>query len=179
MRKIVWKVILEWDYVAEERWLNEMAADGWALVSTRLFRYEFEKTEPGEYAIRMQKLENGIKHPKSKKYLEFIREMGIEVVGSLGGWVYLRKKTADGPFELFSDKESRIKHLTNIIYMFAALAGVNLAIGIVNVAMYAAMKVPFNLFGMVNLLVGASMCWYVKRLLNNRKRLKKEQQIYE
>ena len=53
-------------------------------------------------------LENHPDSPESRKYLEFLEEAGIERVGSYMRWVYLRKKAADGPFDLFSDYESRM-----------------------------------------------------------------------
>ena len=37
-----------WDFEKEERWLNEMAANGWTLVEVGYCRYTFEKTDDNE-----------------------------------------------------------------------------------------------------------------------------------
>lgn len=49
-----------------------------------------------------------------QEYLRFMEDAGIEQVASLGRWVYFRKQTDGGAFELFSDIDSRIKHLWRI-----------------------------------------------------------------
>ena len=38
-----------WEFEKEERWLNEMAQEGWALQNAGFCTYTFEKTEPGQY----------------------------------------------------------------------------------------------------------------------------------
>lgn len=47
MRKVVHKLFWIWDYDKEEKWLNEMAAKGFSLISVKLLTYEFENTLPG------------------------------------------------------------------------------------------------------------------------------------
>ncbi|MEG1434816.1 MAG: DUF2812 domain-containing protein [Gordonibacter sp.] len=49
-----------------------------------------------------------------QEYLRFMEDAGIEQVASLGRWIYFRKRTDGGAFELFSDIDSRIKHLWRI-----------------------------------------------------------------
>lgn len=53
-------------------------------------------------------------HPESKEYIEFREQTGIGHTGSLMKWVYLRKRTAEGEFEIYSDIDSRIKHYGRI-----------------------------------------------------------------
>ena len=53
-RKTIYKLWFVWDYDKEERWLNEMASNGWALVDVGFCRYTFERSEPGEYSIRLE-----------------------------------------------------------------------------------------------------------------------------
>jgi Protein of unknown function (DUF2812) len=107
------------DYEKEEAWLNQMAAQGWDFAKSWLFRYRFEKGQPGEYAYRMQLLPNWAWSAKGKEYLAFVAESGAEVVDTAASWAYFRKKTADGPFELFSDLDSTIKHQKRILWVFA------------------------------------------------------------
>ena len=143
------------NYDKEEQWLNEMAAQGWHLMDYVWGRYLFQKGKPGEYIYRIQLLENPIDHKGSAAYLEFLEEAGIETVASSLRWVYLRKKAAEGPFELFSDRESRIAHYQRIILMLLPLAIVNLlfglrifsddsAISVLNLAAAAAMAIPIT-----------------------------------
>lgn len=113
------------NYEKEEAWLNEMASKGWHCVDYVFGRYTFEKGEPGEYIYRLQLLEYYTNHAESVEYLEFLEDAGIEVIASHVRWVYLRKKAADGPFELFSDRKSRIAHYKRIISMLLPLALVN------------------------------------------------------
>jgi hypothetical protein len=52
--KTVHKWFWVWDFEKEERWLNEMALEGWALVAVGWCRYVFERCEPGAYMIRLE-----------------------------------------------------------------------------------------------------------------------------
>uniref|UniRef100_UPI004028F2D6 DUF2812 domain-containing protein n=1 Tax=Faecalibacterium sp. TaxID=1971605 RepID=UPI004028F2D6 len=47
-RKTIHKVYLAWDFKKEELWLNEMAAEGWALEHAAFCSYTFVRCEPGE-----------------------------------------------------------------------------------------------------------------------------------
>ena len=133
MRKVVKKVFMAWEYEKEEKWLNEMAAKGLALVDYTFCRYSFEPCEPGEYSFKIQLLEHNPNHPESEQYIRFMEETGAEQVASYLNWVYFRKKTADGPFDLYSDNDSRIKHLKRIIALILPISGANLCIGFANV----------------------------------------------
>ena len=122
MRKWFWV----WDFEKEEEWLNDMAMNGWALASVGLCTYTFEKCEPGEYAVRLEM------HEMDESYISFMRETGAEYVGRMVAWIYFRKKTEDGPFDLFSDIDSRIKHLNRISWVLGCVCGLNLLIGMSN-----------------------------------------------
>lgn len=50
----------------------------------------------------------------SDDYNKFPEETGIEYIGFYGNWAYFSKKIADGEFELFSDIDSKVKHLKRI-----------------------------------------------------------------
>ena len=43
-----------WDYEKEELWLNAMAQEGWTLQRVGFATYYFERTEPGEYVVRLE-----------------------------------------------------------------------------------------------------------------------------
>lgn len=185
MRKKVHKWFFAWDFEKEEKWLNEMAAKGWGMVSFHfwLCTYEFEKTEPQKYLYRLEFLEHAPCHPESESYLEFLEETGIEQVGSYMRWVYLRKERALGEFEIFSDYANKIKHLNRLNAMFIPISLLNIGVGIQNVSLGWGMRSivsPFNFFlGCINLLVGILLILGMLKIFGKTRKLKKEQSIYE
>ncbi len=132
MRKIVKKWFWAWDFEKEEKWLNEMSAKGLALVDYSICRYSFEECEPGEYSFKIQFLEHRPSHPESEQYIRFMEETGAEQIASYLNWVYFRKKTAEGPFELFSDIESKMNHLILIKKLLLPIGILNLSIAFLN-----------------------------------------------
>ena len=103
------------DSQKEQDWLNEMSKKGWALKSFFLGFYKFEKCEPGEYIYQIDLLPEGV---KKQEYYEFMEETGVEIVDRWFYWVYLSKKASEGPFELYSDKESLKGHYESIVKFF-------------------------------------------------------------
>lgn len=89
-----------WNFDKEEQWLNEMAMEGWALYDTGFCVYHFEKTEPGEYMIRLEM------HKPDYAYEAFMEETGAQHVGRQVQWAYFRKKASQGSFDIFSDIDS-------------------------------------------------------------------------
>ncbi len=137
MKHIVYKPY--WDYEKEERWLNDMAAKGLALSDYTWCRYAFEETPRGQYLYRIELLENMPSHPESQAYLRFLEENNVEVVTSYMRWVYLRREAADGPFDLYTDIDSKIQHYKRILTFWNVMTAVewsagacNLAVGIAN-----------------------------------------------
>lgn len=179
MRKTIRKWFWMWDFDKEERWLNEMAARGLCLVSVGWCKYEFEDCVPGEYSIRLEMLKEKLTHPESVKYLEFLEETGAEHVGSYMRWAYMRKKKADGEFQLFSDNESRIRHLTRIIQFISVLTGLNLYLGIYNLFLYFLWGTAVNLLGLISLAISAISACGIMKLWRKRKILKEEQRVFE
>lgn len=103
------------NYQKEERWINEMAADGWHLVDYKFTKYTFEKGEPEKYDYCIELLSDAPMSDKGKEYLEFMKETGIECVALFGNWAYFRKEATGESFEIYTDYDSRKKHLTRII----------------------------------------------------------------
>ncbi|MBQ9148842.1 MAG: DUF2812 domain-containing protein [Oscillospiraceae bacterium] len=179
MRKTVHKLFWAWDFDKEEQWLNEMAAKGLCLISVGLCKYEFEDCVPGEYSIRLELLKEKPMHPESVKYMEFLEETGAEHVGSYMRWVYLRKKKADGEFQLFSDKESRIRQLTLIIRLLGLLNGVNLYAGFYNLGLFFLWGHLISLLGCINLALSVFLTLGTIKLWRKRQGLKEEQMVFE
>ena len=126
MRRVIHKVFWAWEFEKEEKWLNEMSTKGLQLIDVGYCRYTFEEGTPGEYLYRIELLENSPQHAESISYIHFLEDIGVEHIGSLFRWVYFRKKAADGDFDLFSDIDSRIKHLNRILSFFLSILLLNL-----------------------------------------------------
>lgn len=110
------KFRLYFDKDKETKWLNEMAAHGYAMKGFFLGVYTFEECVPGEWLYQID-IKDGL-FPLSENYREFMEEAGVEIVCCWGFWVILRRKAAEGPFELYTDVESTIGHYTKIRKMF-------------------------------------------------------------
>lgn len=169
-----------WDYDKEEKWLNKMAAMGLAMTGVGFARYTFKEGVPGEYVYRLQLLENLPGHTESVQYLRFLEETGVEHVASMNRWVYLRKKAADGPFEVFSDLESQIKLLRPVCTLLFALTLIALFWCVWNLWFGFAMKMGVNVGCGIMMLVFAALlgCGFV-RTAKKIGRLKKEKRIRE
>ncbi len=129
--KVVWKPYV--DYEKEERWLNEMAAQGWNLERYTWMRYRFTQGTPGEWTYRLELLPDALSSAKSREYLDFMRDSGVEAVTSYGRWVYFRRRAAQGPFEVFTDLDSRIAHHTRVATMFGTITAALLPLAMVAV----------------------------------------------
>jgi hypothetical protein len=147
MKHIIHKAY--WNYEKEEKWLNEMSAKGLALTDYCWIRYVFEETESAEYVYRIQLLEHWATHPESQKYIDFIESTGAECVATYMRWVYFRKKAADGPFELYSDIPSKIRHYRLVRAFWVGLAVLEYFAGISNVCIGAVQPAA-----MTNLVLG-------------------------
>lgn len=177
MRTVIKKFFWAWEFEKEEKWLNEMAAKGLALVGVGFCRYEFEDCTPGEYSFRLELLDNRPDHPESRKYISFVEETGAEHVGSYINWVYFRNK---GNFELFSDYTTKIKHLTKIIRLILAISVLNLAAFLYNFIVVVTMiGETIGLMSFVNLALGVLCICGVRKLWKKRQSLKTESCLFE
>jgi hypothetical protein len=110
-----------WDYEKEEKWLNKMAAKGFAMTDYSIFHYTFEDCIPGEWVYRIELLEYGAKHAESVRYIHFLEENGIQHIATYRSWIYLRKKAISGTFKLYNDLDSRMKHYQRIANLWFVL----------------------------------------------------------
>ena len=169
-RKTIRKWFWAWDFDKEEEWLENMARNGWVLDGVGFCTYHFIKTEPGEYSVRLQYLPIA---EENTDYINLLEESGAERVGRMVQWVYYRKKTADGSFQLFSDLDSRITHLDKIAKLMLIIAVANLLIGVVNSFN------PMVRIGWINLLVASLVTYGVGRIHGKKEALEKERQFRE
>lgn len=142
MRKF--KLFWAWDFDKEERWLNEMSAQGWQFRKYHFFWYDFEKGAPNEYRYRLEMLDELPSSQKSRQYLDFLAETGVEKVDSYLRWVYLRRPAALGEFNLFSDLDSRIRHLKRIRALLA-IPALLMVVNLINVVQLLLRGLGFSL----------------------------------
>jgi hypothetical protein len=163
VRKWYWA----WDFEKEERWLNTMAQQGWLLDSVGYATYYFVACEPGTYAVRLEMRDH------DQEYLDFMAELGAEYVGRMVKWIYFRKRVEDGPFDIFSDLDSRLDHLSRIGKLLSVFAWANLAIGLVNCFN------PVMRIGWLNLLVCTVLMYGLGRLHGKKEELEKDRMLRE
>lgn len=180
MRKVVRKWFWIWQFEEEEKWLNEMARQGWQLLSAGYCRYEFEEGTSGEYIVRLELLENMPLHKESQKYIEFMETTGAEYVGSVNRWVYFRKKSTGEGFNLYSDIESRANHVKRMLPLIGVLGISEWLLGIQNIHLFFTRGNTFNFGVSILLLLLACLFTYgFIRVEIKRRRLEKEKILRE
>jgi hypothetical protein len=132
MKYIVWKAY--WNFEKEEKYLNEMSSKGLALTDYSWCRYVFEEAPRKEWVYRIELLENYPTHPESQNYIRFMEETGAEFVASYMRWVFFRRKSSEGEYNIYSDVESKIKHYTRVRALFLFVAAINLISVFINAA---------------------------------------------
>lgn len=178
MKHIEYKIFTEFKYEEEEKWINEKAAKGENLTGIGFCRYVFEDGKPGEYIYRLEMLEHFPSHYKSKEYLDFLEETGVEFVGSILNWVYLRKKASEGQFEIYSDLNSKIKHHSRIVKLINSLILLQLIVTLPNIVLSFTGN-PINNIYILNLGIAALLFIGNKSLKQKIEKLEKEKTYRE
>ena len=179
MKQIIRKAY--WNYEKEEKWLNELAAKGLTMTDYSWCRYVLEETPPGEYVYRIELLDHLATHPESRRYIAFIEETGAECVATYLRWVYFRKKTADGPFELYSDNASRLAHYRRVRAFWLAFLILEFVAFAMNIV--TGLMPPISVTNLV--LAGVLACLFLlftslfAQMNRQIRRLKREQKIIE
>ncbi len=104
------------DFEEEELWLRDHHANGWKIV--RMIPpciYIFESCEPQDIIYKMD-YKNSEQTPE---YMRMVEDFGWEYVTQCAGWLYFRKPEeaaeSANEGELFSDNESRVEMVSNVI----------------------------------------------------------------
>lgn len=160
-RRTMHKWFWVWEFDKEEAWLNEMANTGWVLDRVGFCKYTFVKSEPEEYTVRLEM------HDQDQGYIDFVEETGAEYVGRMAKWIYFRKRTENGRFEIFSDIDSRIHHLERIGKMLTIVGIANLLIGMANTFNY------INI-GWINLLCATLLMYGLGRIHGKKESLERD-----
>lgn len=167
------------NYKKEENWINAMAADGWNLTAYTLTKYTFEKGEPGEYDYCIELLADSPTSEKGRAYLEFMADLEIECAARLGHRAYFRKKSTGEPFEIYTDYESRRKHLMRIVTSLTVVTVMNLFFAILNIilSIEPSLSINVNLYiGIVNSIIVIIFTLLLLAYLKNLRELKRDQQ---
>ena len=120
------KFRLYFDKDRETEWLNDLAKQGKAMSSFFAGFYRFEDTTPGlwRYQVDFSDRIGSV----TEEYRSLMDDLQIEIVQIWGYWVILRKHSADGPFEMYTDIESKIEHYKKIRRLFQAVTLIELAL---------------------------------------------------
>lgn len=182
MRRKMFRWFWAWDFDKEEKWLNEMAVQGLALVSVGFCTYSFEPCVPGEYQVRLELLENLPGNAQSQRYLEFLEETGAEYLGNVMRWAYFRKRVRDGTFDLFSDNASRIVHLNRMLALLGVIGLMEFSMALNNFSLYFGQhraQIVNLVAAIVLAAVGGLIGFGFWKVLRIKRRLKKEQTLFE
>lgn len=157
------KFKLYFDKDEETKWLNQMAAEGWAMKSFFAGFYTFEKCEKGKYIYQV---DFGEKFGKvTDGYKEFMEDTGVEIVQCWGYWIILRKLSSEGEFRLYTDVESSIAHYSKILKMFKAVTVLELVCLMVEVI--CAMNGTYVAWAFA-FLIGAMVLTFIKVIIKTK-----------
>lgn len=157
------------NYQKEERWINEMAAAGWHLIKYSFLKYTFEKGEPGKYDYCIELLADLPATDKGKEYLSFMEEAGVEHVTQYSSWAYFRKEATGEPFEIYTDYESRKKHLMRIITLLSVVMLMNLGFSFFN--LFIASDITLNINKYFSILNGIVVIIFIPLIIGYIKNL--------
>ncbi len=119
-------------------------------------------------------------HTESVRYIKFLEDTGVEQIGSLLRWVYYRKKAENGSFDLYSDIDSRIKHLNRIIFLILPFLIMEMIFGLNNLSLYFNLKTEISIYaGFFCLLIAALMGYGCIKILTKKNKLKKERLLHD
>lgn len=180
MKQKFHKFFWAWEYEKEIQWINDMAAKGFGLCHVGLCTYWFEDCEPGEYIYGLELAEHSPSSLAGREYLDFLSECGTEYVSSWLRWIYLRRKTADGPFNLHNDLDSRLSHLKRVFLLLLPVILMNALVAVYNITLGLCMHLPTNIvISSLNVIIAVQGTAALIRLARMIYGLKKERQLHE
>lgn len=86
--KTIHKAIFAWEDEKEEKWLEQMAAEGWKLISVAPYVYKFEHSKPERVVFRLDyKLTTDEDY---QDYLNIFKDAGWELFTTFANWQYFK-----------------------------------------------------------------------------------------
>lgn len=147
MKKTVFRYFFDF-MDGQEKWLNEMAEQGWRLTRCGIASYGFERCDPGQYEYRVE-FAGDRSYGKEKQYRAFLDSMGYrtftknlnldysrgkvawrpwvkgmgQIATSPGGYnrelLIVEKEKDGGPFELHTDLSDRLSRCRPVVSVYA------------------------------------------------------------
>jgi len=109
-----------WNDEKEERWLTEMAQQGWHLQAPGVFGvYTFERGAPRNVVYRLDFKAAG---KDMAEYQQLFADGGWDYLGAMGGWQYFRKESIEGETpEIYTDNASKMSKYQRVLLFLVAL----------------------------------------------------------
>lgn len=168
--KKVKRIYFIWDFEKEIDWLNEMSMKGWILEKVGFVTYFFKKGNFDEYSINLE-----VKN-SDPDYLELMKELNIEYIGSISNKSYYRRKKLYGNFDLYSDLDSKIFQLEKVEKLLLILAIANLTSALANIIINRNIS---TFVGIFNILVFALLIYALGRINSKKDNLKTQRNFHE
>ncbi len=120
IKKVV-KVIFPWEDDKEEKWLEEMAVQGWKFESATPFVYSFRKSTPEKVTLRMDY--KVVQDKDYQEYLSLFHQAGWELVTQFSNWHYFRVNCQqDEVLEIFNSEHAKAEKYRRLLFgMFPLL----------------------------------------------------------
>ena len=119
----------------------------------------------------------------NESYVSFLEETGAEYIGRCLRWVYFRKKAELGPFDLFSDIDSKLSHLKRIETLLRILGVILLVSGLMNLFIAGTNNSSYDIFNAFvsasNLLVCALEMYGLGRIQGKKEDLERDRLLHE
>lgn len=165
------------DYEKEEKWINEQSQKGRQLKKVFPFYYGFEEGDSEKYTYRIVLL------PKDRQdYLDFLESAGVEIVCIFNKWVYVRRKSTEETFELYTNYASKIIYYKQISHFYFYVLIFNLVAGILNLFLFfmgEGEKSDVNaLSSLFNFLVVILLFFTFKKIHRKKKILQQDHGIF-
>jgi len=114
-KKTVFKIFLPWQDEEEEKWLEEMSADGWRFESTSPYLYTFSQTQPERFVYRLD-----YKWTLDKDYQEYLslfKDAGWELAATMSNWHYFRIQPQNQAVpEIFNSDRARAQKYRRLLF---------------------------------------------------------------
>ena len=158
------------DEIKEEKWLNDMSANGWHLTKFQplLATYTFEQDSSKSYTYRLD-LIAGL----PTDYVAFIEESGADIIHQNGFWTYFRKESTAGEFVLYSDAPSKIAMLQRmlLVYMFVMIFNIMITAYNLNVNEGA---ILMQIIAVINTIAAVTLVPFIIHTIRRILRLKRQ-----
>ncbi|HNY40570.1 MAG TPA: DUF2812 domain-containing protein [Bryobacteraceae bacterium] len=166
-----WKWFWAWDAPKEEKWLEQMAREGWRLARGGV-AFKFVKAEPGECRYRLDyRTELGA---DLREYIALCRDAGWEHVCRFSGWHYFRTSNPDAP-ELHTDPSSLAERYKKLLALLIIVLALN--VSVFNTERWPEGDRWGDFLRVANVIRGALvvlLCYAVYRIAHYIKRLKSD-----